>query len=285
MAVKKGGLGKGLDALFDENATDAGGSVEVKLSEIEPNKSQPRKDFDDEAIASLAESIEKHGLLQPIIVRPRLDGTYEIVAGERRWRASRMAGLTKVPVIIKEADDRTVAEIALVENLQRQDLNPYEEALGYNSLMERFGLTQENVSLAVGKSRAAVANSLRLLNLPKNILEALRNGEISAGHARALLSAKSQEQQNELFLLAKEGASVRTIEALAQKTLKDKEEQKQKNKLAENTLYTEVALSLKQELHRKVTIKSTGKQKGTITLEFYSDEELKDFARRLGTDK
>ena len=285
MAMKKGGLGKGLNALFDENATDAGGAVEVKLSEIEPNKAQPRKDFDDEAIASLAESIEKHGLLQPIIVRPRLDGTYEIVAGERRWRASRMAGLTKVPVIIKEADEQTIAEIALVENLQREDLNPYEEALGYSSLMERFGLTQENVSAAVGKSRAAVANSLRLLNLPKNILEALRNGEISAGHARALLAAKSEKQQNELFLLAKDGASVRTIEALAQKPLKEKNGQKPQNKLAENTLYTEVALSLKQELHRKVIIKSTGNQKGTITLEFYSDDELKDFARRLGTDK
>ena len=279
MAIKKGGLGKGLDALFDENATDSKGAVELKLNEIEPNKEQPRKDFDEEAISSLAESIAKHGLLQPIIVRPKLNGAYEIVAGERRWRACRIAGLTKVPVIIKEMDEQTLAEVALVENLQREDLNPVEEALGYNSLMEKFGLTQEKVALSVGKSRAAVANALRLLKLPNEVLDALKNGKISAGHARALLSAKTDEQLSELFELALNGASVRTIEALASK--EPKGESSVKKIKPENTFYTEVALSLKQELHRKVNIKSTGKGKGTITLEFYSDEELRDFAKRL----
>ncbi len=279
MAIKKGGLGKGLDALFDENATDSKGAVELKLNEIEPNKEQPRKDFDEEAISSLAESIAKHGLLQPIIVRPKLNGMYEIVAGERRWRASRIAGLNKVPVIIKEMDEQTLAEVALVENLQREDLNPVEEALGYNSLMEKFGLTQEGVSASVGKSRAAVANALRLLKLPENILDALKNGKISAGHARALLSAKTPEQMQKLFELCLDGASVRTIEALAKK--EPKTEADAKKPKTENKFYTEVALSLKQELHRKVEIKQTGKGKGTITLEFYSDEELRDFAQRL----
>lgn len=281
MAVKKGGLGKGLDALFDENATDSKGSVELKLNEIEPNKSQPRKEFDEEAISSLAESIGKHGLLQPIIVRPKANGMYEIVAGERRWRASRLAGLNKVPVIIKEMDEQTLAEVALVENLQREDLNPVEEALGYNSLMERFGLTQEAVSVSVGKSRAAVANALRLLKLPQYVLDALKNGEITAGHARAILSAKSELQAEYLFALAKDGASVRTLEAEAAKTPKTENGTKKQNRIAENTFYAEVALSLKQELHRKVAIKSTGKGKGTITLEFYSDDELRDFAKRL----
>lgn len=281
MVMKKGGLGKGLDALFDENATDSKGSVELSINEIEPNKAQPRKEFDEEAISSLAESISKHGLLQPIIVRPKLNGMYEIVAGERRWRASRIAGLKKVPVIIKEMDEQTLAEVALVENLQREDLNAVEEALGYQSLMERFGMTQENVSQSVGKSRAAVANALRLLKLKDYMLEALKNGEISAGHARAILSAKDEEIADYLFELAKDGASVRTLEALANKPLKKDNDGKRQNKLTDNTFYTEVALALKQELHRKVAIKSTGKGKGTITLEFYSDEELRDFAKRL----
>ena len=281
MVMKKGGLGKGLDALFDENATDSKGSVELSINEIEPNKAQPRKEFDEEAISSLAESISKHGLLQPIIVRPKLNGMYEIVAGERRWRASRIAGLKKVPVVIKEMDEQTLAEVALVENLQREDLNAVEEALGYQSLMERFGMTQENVSQSVGKSRAAVANALRLLKLKDYMLDALKNGEISAGHARAILSAKDEEIADYLFELAKEGASVRTLEALANKPLKKDNDGKRQNKLTDNTFYTEVALALKQELHRKVAIKSTGKGKGTIILEFYSDEELRDFAKRL----
>lgn len=276
MAFKIGGLGKGLDALLDENAMDSKGAVELNIREIEPNANQPRKDFDQESLNTLAESIEKHGLLQPIIVRPKLNGVYEIVAGERRWRACRIAGLTKVPVIIKEFDELAVSEVALVENLQREDLNAYEEALGYKNLMEKFNLTQEQVAEKVGKSRTAVANAVRLLNLPEEILNSLRNNEISAGHARALLAAKDPAQQKTMFALAKSGASVRLLEGLANK--KEKEPKKEE---PQNRFYTEVSLSLKQALHRKVKIKSTGKQKGTITLEFYSDDELADFAKRL----
>ncbi len=276
MAFKIGGLGKGLDALLDENAMDSKGAVELNLREIEPNADQPRKDFDEEDLSALAQSIEKHGLLQPIIVKPKLNGVYEIVAGERRWRACRIAGLTKVPVIIKELDELSGAQVALIENLQRKDLNAYEEALGYKNLMEKFGLTQEQVADSVGKSRTAVANAVRLLNLPEEILMALRNDEISAGHARALLSAKDPAQQKTMFALAKSGASVRMLEGLANK------KEKEPKKVAEqNNFYTEVALSLKQALHRKVKIKSTGKQKGTITLEFYNEDELADFAKRL----
>ncbi len=276
MAFKIGGLGKGLDALLDENAMDSKGAVELNIREIEPNANQPRKDFDQESLNTLAESIEKHGLLQPIVVRPKLNGVYEIVAGERRWRACRIAGLTKVPVIIKELGELAGAEVALIENLQREDLNAYEEALGYKNLMESFNLTQEQVAEKVGKSRTAVANAVRLLNLPEEILFALRGGEISAGHARALLSAKDPAQQKTMFALAKSGASVRMLEGLA-----NKKEKEPKKETAENHFYAEVSLSLKQALHRKVKIKSTGKQKGTITLEFYSDNELADFAKRL----
>lgn len=276
MAFKIGGLGKGLDALLDENAMDSKGAVELNIREIEPNANQPRKDFDQESLNTLAESIEKHGLLQPIVVRPKLNGVYEIVAGERRWRACRIAGLTQVPVIIKELGELAGAEVALIENLQREDLNAYEEALGYKNLMDKFGLKQEQVAEKVGKSRTAVANAVRLLNLPEEILFALRNNEISAGHARALLSAKDPAQQKTMFALAKSGASVRMLEGLA-----NKKEKEPKKEVAENHFYTEVSLSLKQALHRKVKIKSTGKQKGTITLEFYNDDELADFAKRL----
>ena len=276
MAFKIGGLGKGLDALLDENAMDSKGAVELNIREIEPNANQPRKDFDQESLNALAESIEKHGLLQPIIVRPKLNGVYEIVAGERRWRACRIAGLTKVPVIIKEFDELAGSEVALIENLQREDLNAYEEALGYKNLMEKFDLTQEQVAEKVGKSRTAVANAIRLLNLPEEVLNCLRSNEISAGHARALLAAKDPAQQKTLLALAKSGASVRMLEGLA-----NKKEKEPKTAVAENHFYAEVALSLKHALHRKVKIKSTGKQKGTITLEFYSDDELADFAKRL----
>lgn len=276
MAFKIGGLGKGLDALLDENAMDSKGVVELNLREIEPNGNQPRKDFDQESLNTLAESIEKHGLLQPIIVRPKLNGVYEIVAGERRWRACRIAGLTQVPVIIKEFDEREQTEVALIENLQREDLNAYEEALGYKNLMDKFNLTQEQVAERVSKSRTAVANAVRLLNLPEDILMALRGGEISAGHARALLAAKDPAQQKTMFALAKSGASVRMLEGLA-----NKKEKEPKKAAEQNHFYTEVSLSLKQALHRKVQIKQTGKEKGTITLEFYSDAELADFAKRL----
>ena len=277
-AVKKGGLGRGLEALFNENATDEKGVVTLRLSEIEPNRNQPRTNFDEDALAELADSIAKHGLIQPIVVRPTSSGVYQIVAGERRWRACRMAELYEVPVIIKELDDQKYFEIALIENLQREDLNAVEEAQGYRTLIDTYGLTQEQVAESVGKSRSAVTNALRLLNLDDAALEALKNGEITAGHARAILAAETKELAAEMLKLAKSGASVRELEAM----VKGKPVAKKKTASnVKNNFYSEVEISLKTELGRKVEIKSKGKGKGTITLEFYSDEELADFARKL----
>lgn len=278
MAAKKGGLGRGLDALFNENATDDGGVITVNLNDIEPNREQPRKDFDEDALSELAESIAEHGLIQPIVVKPETNGRYSIIAGERRWRACRMAELYQVPIIIKDADEQELMELALIENLQREDLNAVEEALGYRSLIDSFGLTQEQVAKRMGKSRATVTNALRLLNLTDDELQSLRSGAISAGHARALLSVDDEELRHQMLELATNGASVRELEKLAAKSKKGKKTPKT---IKSNTFYNEVELSLKNELHRKVSIISTGEGKGKITIEFFSDEELSDFARRL----
>ena len=197
MASNKG-LGRGLGALlgdFDEEIRENTPYKLLPIQKVEPNRNQPRQDFDEEELQALSESLSTHGVLQPLTVRELNSGSYQIIAGERRWRAARMAGLTEVPVVVIEADDQKAMELALIENLQRQDLNPVEEALGYRSLMEDFGLTQDDTAKQVGKSRPAVANALRLLNLPEAILEKLRDGAISAGHARALLSVKSEKQQ------------------------------------------------------------------------------------------
>lgn len=279
MAAKKGGLGRGLEALFNENSTEDSGVVTLRLSEIEPNRSQPRTNFDQDALSELADSIAKRGLIQPIIVRPTSSGAYQIVAGERRWRACRMAGLDEVPVVIKELDDRSYYEIALIENLQREDLNAVEEAQGYKTLIENYGLTQEQVAESVGKSRSAVTNSLRLLNLSEDALKSLENGEITAGHARAILSAANDEMSSQMLIAAKCGASVRELENMAK--AKPKTDTTEKTSKPKNNFYSEVALSLKNELGRKVDIKSKGKGKGTITVEFYSDEELAEFAKKL----
>ena len=279
MAAKKGGLNRGLDSLFDENAVDAGGAVTVNINDIEPNSDQPRKNFDETALSELADSIAQHGLIQPIVVKPNINGTYSIIAGERRWRASRMAGLTEVPVIIKVEDEQTLMEIALIENLQREDLNAVEEALGYRSLIEGYGLTQDEVAKKMGKSRSAVTNALRLLNLNEAELEALRRGTISAGHARALLSCDDGELREKMLLAAAEGASVRELERMA--AAKKPKSDKKTEINPKSTFYSEVERSLKNELGRKVNITSKGKGKGTITIEFFSDEELSDFARRL----
>lgn len=279
VAAKKGGLGRGLEALFNENATDEKGVVTLRLSEIEPNRNQPRTSFDENALSELAESIAKHGLIQPIVVRPTSSGVYQIVAGERRWRACRMAGLIEVPVVIKELDDQNYYEIALIENLQREDLNAVEEAQGYRTLVDTYGLTQEQVAESVGKSRSAVTNALRLLNLNEKALEALKNGEITAGHARAILAADSDELATQMLKAAKSGASVRELEAMAKAQIKVT--RLTPPTVAKNNFYSEVEISLKNELGRKVDIKPKGKGKGTITLEFYSDEELAEFARKL----
>ena len=282
MAVKKGGLGRGLESLFGENAADNEGAVNIRLTDIEPNRDQPRKDFNEDSLAELAESIEKHGLIQPIVVRPEANGSYRIIAGERRWRACRMAGLTEVPVIIKEIDDKQLMEIALIENLQREDLNAVEEALGYRSLIDTYNLTQEQVAESVGKSRSSVANALRLLNLTVEELQALREGEITSGHARALLSMEEGQARKDMLSLAKQGASVRELEKLSKASASPKSKASPKIK---DSYYSEVEISLRNEMHRKVSIKGNAKGAGTITLEFFSKEELADFARRLSDEQ
>ena len=276
MAVKKSGLGRGLESLFNENATDEGGIITVSLNDIEPNRQQPRKDFDEDALSELAESIAQHGLIQPIVVKPTTNGRYSIIAGERRWRACRIAGLYEVPVVIKDVEAQELMELALIENLQREDLNAVEEALGYRSLIDAFGLTQEEVATRMGKSRTAVTNALRLLNLSEDELDALRIGAITAGHARALLSVDDTELREKMLEFAIKGASVRDLEKMAKTNKKTAAKKQEKN-----NFYNEVELSLKNELRRKVSIKPDGKGKGTITIEFFSDEELSDFARRL----
>ncbi len=277
MAVKPRGLGKGLSSLMEENFEESAVS-EVMLSQIEPNRDQPRKDFDEEALRELSESIKKHGLLQPIIVRSKPTGGYEIIAGERRWRACRMAELRTVPVVIREMDEREVMEVALIENLQREDLNPIEEALGYRSLMVSYSLTQEQIAEAMGKSRSAVANTLRLLELSPEETEALKKGKLSAGAARVLLSApKGSELRATLFRLAVGGASVRDLENAA----KERKISPPRQKLDKPTFYKEVEISLKNELGRKVKVTPTAKGKGTITLEFYSDDELAELVKKI----
>ena len=217
MAAKKGGLGKGLEVLFAENSIEEEGkTVSLPISEIEPNRAQPRKQFDDEALAELSASISQHGVLQPLLVRPVAGGSYQLVAGERRWRASRMAGLTEVPVVIREMSDKEAAELALIENLQREDLNPMEEAMGYRTLMETYGLTQEETAKSVNKSRPAVANALRLLHLPDTIAQMVAGGELSAGHARALLAFATEEEQLDAAAAAVDKSlSVRDLERMA----------------------------------------------------------------------
>ena len=279
MAPKKGGLGRGLESLFNENATDTDGAVKLNINDIEPNRDQPRKDFDETALSELADSIAQHGLIQPIVVKPTAQGRYSIIAGERRWRACRMAGLNEVPVIIKDADEQTLMEIALIENLQREDLNAVEEALGYRSLIDSFGLTQDEVAKKMGKSRSAVTNALRLLALNDAELEALRRGTITAGHARALLSCDDEEARAKMLLAAADGASVRELERLAAAAKKKPAAKKAETK--KPTFYSEVELSLKDSLHRRVKITPAGNGKGTITLEFFNDAELSEFAKKL----
>ncbi len=281
MALKKGGLGKGLDALFGENAIDRNELITVKLLDIEPNKTQPRKAFDQKALSELADSIKEHGLLQPIIVKPMLNGTYKIIAGERRWRASRLAGLDFVPVIVKDLGEQEIMEVALIENLQRQDLNPVEEALGYKTLIDTYGLTQDEVAQRVGKSRTTITNALRLLSLQPNELEMLKNGNITSGHARSILSAGEDYLLREQLLeMAAGGASVRELE----KQLKIGKGKRQRENTGhlETNFYQEVELSLKEALHRKVKVTKLGEDHGMLSIEFYGDEELRDIAARLG---
>lgn len=277
MARQKG-LGMGMEALFIENDTKDLRSQRLRITEISPNKSQPRRDFEDKALETLADSIRQHGVLQPILVRPLPAGGYQIVAGERRWRASRMAGLDEIPVFIRELDDAETARIALVENLQREDLNPIEEALGYKSLMEETGATQDEVAKAVGKSRSAVANSLRLLGLDEKCMELARKGEISPGHARALLAVEDVTQRTELARrIIREDLSVRQIEALA-KTAATLEKPKMPKR---ESYFREMELALKDSIGRVCSVKENKKGGGTFSIEFYDKEDLAEIARLL----
>lgn len=284
MAIKKGGLGKGLDAIFNENATDRDKLITVNINDIEPNREQPRKSFSENSLNELAESIREHGLLQPIIVKPMTNGAYQIVAGERRWRAGRKAGLSSVPVIVKELSEQEVMEVALIENLQRQDLNPVEEAIGYQTLMRTYGMTQEEVSKRVGKSRAAVANALRLLNLPEKVLDFLRDNKITASHARTILGAGDDVVLVEkLIEMSVNGDSVRELEK-AIKAAKTRRKPDSRGNVF-GGFPAEVELALTEALHRKVKVQMTGEDHGVISIEFYGNEELQEIAAKLGGRK
>lgn len=280
MAPKKGGLGRGLDALLVDNSIEnisSSSAVKLKLNEIEPNKNQPRKNFDDEALAELSASIQKHGVIQPLLVRPLPNGSYQLVAGERRWRASRMAGLTEVPVVIRELSDEDAAALALIENLQREDLDPIEEAEGYKYLMDNYALTQEEAAQRVGKSRSAVANLMRLLSLPQDVLTLVSEKKLSAGHARAILPLEEAEliRQFANEIIAK-GYSVRQTEKLVKDFLKPKKAPKSAPE--KDKYVTEVELSLCEALGRKVSVSSKGKG-GSITIEYFDADDLKKLAK------
>ncbi len=287
MAAKQRGLGRGLDSLFEQNTVDEQEKVvSLRLTEIVPNREQPRKQFDEEGISELAASIAQHGLLQPLTVRPLADGTYQLVAGERRWRASRLAGLDEVPVIVREMNDREAAEIALIENLQREDLNPMEEAVGLSTLMETYGLTQEETAKAVSKSRPAVTNALRLLHLPGAVRDLVGSGQLSAGHARAILSFADEEQQVAAAKAAVEnGWSVREVERQAKKarTAREVSRETPAKGFARDSFFDEVELALAEHLGRRVKVSASG-GKGTLQLEFYDKEDLQALANRLVPD-
>lgn len=282
MAVKKKGLGTGLGALFGDEELSA--PQTLPITKVEPREGQPRTVFDDEALQELADSIAQHGVLQPITVRALDSGYYQIIAGERRWRASRLAGLREVPVRIIEADDRQAQEMALVENLQREDLSPMEEARGYRRLMDEYGLTQEAVSQSVGKSRPAVANALRLLALPEELAALLDSGALSAGHARALLPLEDKAlQMTAAQQVIDRGLSVRQTETLVAALMKQKKPKAEKP--ADEIDYTEeMCKTLGQKLGRRISIVD-GRKKGRIVLEYYGADDREALIAALMTLK
>ncbi|MBR6761235.1 MAG: ParB/RepB/Spo0J family partition protein [Oscillospiraceae bacterium] len=277
--MARGGLGTGLESLFQENAADLQSVQTLRVSDLEQNRTQPRKKFDDEAITELAQSIQQHGMLQPIVVRPLEDGRYQIVAGERRWRAAKRIGLTDVPVIIRDLTDHEVYQIALIENLQRENLNPIEEALGYQTLMQQYHMTQEEVAKTVGRSRSAVANSLRLLHLPTIVQDYLENGSITVGHAKALAAIKDEALLLECARRAADGRiTVREIEQIAQKQGAVPNAPHQKT--ADEIFFEEMEITLGNLLGRRVQVHSK-KKTGTLTLEFYNREDLQALCEKL----
>lgn len=282
MASRKSGLGKGLDSLFLDNISDEKESTAtLRISEIEPNRDQPRKEFDPAALAELADSIAAVGVIQPLIVRPIADGGYQIVAGERRWRAAQSAGLTEVPVIIRELSDKEVDEIALIENLQREDLNPVEEAEGYRHLMSEYSMTQEQVASRVGKSRPSVANSVRLLELPDSVLGMLTAGDLTVGHVRPLLGLHDEDLMVKVACMAvKKKMTVRDVEKQVKKE-KGESPAPKKQQLARDSYFDEVEISLSLAMGRKVKVVGT-ENKGTLEIDFYSNDDLTEIANLLG---
>ena len=283
------GLGKGLSALLGDDVIAAkderASSLLLPISQVESCSTQPRKSFEPEALSDLADSIRIHGIIQPLTVRKLQSGYYQIIAGERRWRAARMAGLTQVPVVVIEADDRKAMELAMIENLQREDLNPIEEAEGYKTLMDNYHLTQEEAAERVGKSRSAVANSLRLLGLCPEVREMLQNGKLSGGHARALLPLKAELQLEAAKLIAAQGLSVRQTEALAKRLGSTKEEKKRTNEEIMAESYGRLAAQeLSDKIGRTCRIVS-GKKKGRIELDYYGMDDLNDLLEALAAIK
>ena len=284
MAAKKGGLGRGLDALFADNSIEeiaSTSAVKLKIMDIEPNRDQPRKIFDEDALAELADSIAKHGVIQPLLVRPMPDGSYQLVAGERRWRASRMAGLTEVPVVIKELSDDEAMALALIENLQREDLNAIEEAQGIKALMDTLSLTQDEAAERVGKSRPAVANALRLLKLPDSVIALVSDGKLSPGHARALLGFKDEQDIIETAdLIIEKGLTVRDVEKLVKK--RNKEPKAEKPAARRASYYDEVELALTDFLGRKVKVGTKPrKESGVLEIDFFDKDDLTRLADAL----
>lgn len=276
--ASKGGLGIGLGALFEDNKTESDSGQMLRVSEIEPNRGQPRKNFDDETISALADSIKEHGILQPILVRPYGSG-YQIVAGERRWRAARMLGMSEVPVQIKELSDLEAVQLALIENLQRENLNPVEEAKGYSELVESYGMTQEEVAKTVGRSRSSVANAMRLLALPEEIQEMLENGDISTGHGKALLAFDDEEKMLDAARKAADGKlNVRSLEKMASEDDTKKPSKKDNSHI--DSYFKEMEIGLHNALGRKVKVEY-GKNKGALILEFYDKEDLSALAEKL----
>lgn len=283
--AKKGGLGMGLDAIFDDNTLEDKESIRhVRLTDIEPNKNQPRKKFDEAEIQKLAESISEHGLIQPIIVRPIADERYQIVAGERRWRACKSAGISEIPIIVRELSDEDTAKIALIENIQRADLNPIEEAAAYKQLMDNYNITQEALAKLVGKSRSVIANSVRLLNLPEPVQDMLKNDEITVGHAKALAGIEDEDYMIEVAERAANGLlTVRNIEKIAAELQLDEQKQDKIDEIDKKikNFYTEVEISLSDRLGRKVRINPGKDGKGNISIDFFDKDDLSEIADLL----
>ena len=283
--AKKGGLGRGMDALFlDNSATgNENGSTMLNINEVEPNRDQPRKIFNQSALEELAKSIEQNGIIQPILVRPMADGSYQLIAGERRWRAARMAGLTEVPVTIREMSDEEASIFALIENLQREDLNPVEEAEGLKSLIESYGFTQEEAADKVGKSRTAVTNTLRLLKLPPSVRNLLSDGKITAGHARALLGLNEEKEMLKIAeTTVAQDLSVRQVEKMVKYALQGEKPKPKKRDKKRDQYYDEVEIALTNTLGRKVKVYlSPSGNKGTLEFEFFGKEDLTKLAKEF----